>query len=448
MTTLTQKLMIGNFSKPDNQSIGSAVKERLKRTYPERQITIRTNERVSYLRISYIPQFFATLMLIAATGWIGFSSVSYLLNDRIISDKNDKIIQARMAYRGLLDEVSQYQNKFIGITRELEENHSLMLSLVEQNTELQQNLSSVAHELKITEADRHSVIQTRERLKYNLSEIQDNLHSLTSKNFLLSDNLDTIEADLQIALNERNNALDQSELLTSYANDLETRLSTLQVTQLQSIDDLTIRTNDNISNLERVITVAGLDVSAFVESPSDTETGQGGPFIAISNMPGEELKSRLSVLDGRLMHLESLQQTMQRMPFASPLTAYYITSKYGKRHDPINNRWSMHYGVDLGGTLKTPVYSTAPGKVTYAGRKGKYGRMIEIDHGDGIISRFAHLNKILVKKGQTVEFYEKIGLLGSSGRSTGPHLHYEVVVAKKPMDPMNFIKAGRYVFQE
>ncbi|MBT4891163.1 MAG: peptidoglycan DD-metalloendopeptidase family protein [Rhodospirillales bacterium] len=440
--------MIGNIGKTDTQPILKTIRARLKRIYPERQIVVRTRERVSYLHITYVPQFIATLMLIAATGWIGFSSVSYMLNDRIISAKNGQIVNARMAYKGLLDEVSAYQNKFISITRELEENHSLMLSLVEQNTELQQNLSSVAQELKVTEADRHSVIQTRERLKNNLGEIQENLHSLTSKNFLLRDNLDSTESDLQIALSERNNALDESDRMTNYASDLEGRLSSLQMAQLESISDLTTRTDNNISNLKRVISIAGLDIADFIDGPTQDETGQGGPFIAMPDMPGEELKSRLTVLDNKLEHLEILQKTMQRIPFVSPLTAYYMTSKYGKRHDPLNNKWSMHYGVDLGGTNKTPVYSTAPGKVTYAGKKGKYGNMIEITHGEGIITRFAHLNKILVKKGQEIEFYEKIGLLGSTGRSTGPHLHYEVVVAGKPMDPMNFIKAGRYVFQE
>ncbi len=439
--------MIGNFNKTEKQSLFQGIATRLKRVYPERQIVVRTDERVSYLRINYIPQFVATLMLITATGWVGFSSVSYLLNDRIVSAKNAQIINARMAYKGLLDEVSAYQNKFIGITEELEENHSLMLNLVEQNTELQQDLSTVAQELKVTEADRHSVIQTRERLKGNLSEIQENLHSLTSRNFLLRDNLDTTESDLQIALSERNTALEQSTHLTGYANDLETRLSSLQQEQLNSINDLTLQTDNNVANLERVITIAGLDVHKF-SSTYDEENGQGGPFIAAQGLPGEELRAKLSLLDSKLTNLNDLQKTMQRMPFSSPMTAYYMTSKFGKRQDPLNNRWSMHYGVDFGGTLKTPVYSTAPGKVTYAGTKGKYGKLIEITHGDGIKTRFAHLHKIMVKKGQSVGFYEKIGLLGSSGRSTGPHLHYEVIVAGKPMDPMNFIKAGRYVFQE
>ncbi len=441
--------MIGNIGNHEKQSVLSRLKGRVKRIYPERQIVIRTNERISYLRLGYIPQFIVTIILVSVTSWVGYSSVSYVLNDHILSAKNQQIVNVRLAYQGLLDEVTEYQNKFLGITDELEKNHTMMLDLVEQNTALQQHLSSVAQELKVTEADRYSVIEARERLKVNLTEIQENLHSLTSKNFLLNDNLDSVESNLQITVSERNVALEQSERLTKYANELEIRLSTFQTTQLASIINLTERTDSNISSLERVVTMAGMDVLVMVNGVTPkTDTGQGGPFIAVPGQPGEELRSRLAVLDSRLEHLEDLQQTMQRLPLVAPLTAYYITSKYGKRHDPLNNRWSMHYGVDFGGTLKTPVYSTAPGKVTYAGNKGKYGNIIEIDHGDGVISRFAHLQKILVKRGQAIGFYEKIGLLGSSGRSTGPHLHYEINVAGKPMNPIKFIKAGRYVFQE
>jgi murein DD-endopeptidase MepM/ murein hydrolase activator NlpD len=107
----------------------------------------------------------------------------------------------------------------------------------------------------------------------------------------------------------------------------------------------------------------------------------------------------------------------------------------------------MHYGIDLGGIFKSSVYATAPGVVSYVGWKGKIGRLVEINHGAGIKTRYGHLHKILVKKGQKIGFRDKIGLLGSTGRSTGAHLHYEIQSGGRPQDPMKFIKAGRYVFQ-
>jgi len=104
--------------------------------------------------------------------------------------------------------------------------------------------------------------------------------------------------------------------------------------------------------------------------------------------------------------------------------------------------------MDFGGPIRTSVYSTAPGKVVFAGWRGYYGRMVEIDHGNGVRTRYAHLKRILVKAGDVLPNRHKIGLLGSSGRSTGPHVHYEVRVKGKPLNPAKFLTAGRHVFKD
>lgn len=422
---------------------------RLNDMFPERQIVIRTEERVSYFRIPKTTQMCLAGALVAFSAWIGFTSVSYFLNDQILASKSNQILNARLAYQSLLDEVGEYQQKFIGITGDLEENHALMLDLVEQNATLQQDLSTIEHQLKVTEADRQAIIAARERLKGDLDNIQDNLTSLTSRNYLLQGNLDTVASDLASALSERNSALVENKRMKRYADELEATLESLQTAQIGTVEDLTKRTDTNIESMERIVEIAGLELDTVIASNNDARSGQGGPFIEVPDgLPGDELRIRLTNLDNRLARLETLQLAMQRMPLASPLKAYYLTSKFGKRRDPVNEKWSMHYGVDMGSTNKATVYSTAPGVVTYAGWKGKYGKLVEIDHGGGIKTRFGHLGKLFVKKGQEIGFYEKVGQVGSTGRSTGPHLHYEVVFNKKPMDPMNFIKAGRYVFQE
>ena len=129
-------------------------------------------------------------------------------------------------------------------------------------------------------------------------------------------------------------------------------------------------------------------------------------------------------------------------------TVAACNSGFGKRHDPINNRWSMHYGLDFGGAMKSPVYVTAPGTVVHVGWDSRFGNLVEIDHGAGIMTRYAHLNSILVKEGQKLGFHDTIGLLGNTGRTTGAHLHYEILFQGRPMDPMQFLEAGRYVFKD
>ena len=108
----------------------------------------------------------------------------------------------------------------------------------------------------------------------------------------------------------------------------------------------------------------------------------------------------------------------------------------------------MHSGIDYAAYFKTPIYSTAAGKVSYAGWKSSFGKVVEIDHGFGITTRYAHMHKPLVETGETVAFGQAIGQMGSTGRSTGTHVHYEILLDGVPQDPMRFIEAGRYVFKE
>jgi len=432
---------------PEEQTFLGRVSAWLTRAFPERQITVRSEARVRYFRFGRNFQAAFTLIFMVAGSWIGYSTASYMLNKTIIDGKDRQITTARNAYSNLLNEVSEYQRKFLAITQDLEENHALMLDLVEQNTELQQDLSTVEYKLRMTEDEREQAFVTRERLKDELSGIQQNLHSLTNRNFLLQDNLDTIETDLQQALEERNAALITGERMRREIGQLEDRLNHLQVTQLDTVGELIVRTDESIESMARVIEMAGLEMADIL--PDIDAGGQGGPFVAATTGDaGDELGERLTTLETRLNHLQQLRARMAQVPLSPPLTTYYVTSSFGKRRDPVNQKWSMHYGLDLGGPMHSSVYTTAPGVVTYAGWKGNYGKLIEIDHGDGIKTRYGHLAKILVKKGEEVNFYDKIGLLGSTGRSTGPHTHYEIVVNGKPLNPMKFIVAGRHVFQE
>ncbi len=220
-----------------------------------------------------------------------------------------------------------------------------------------------------------------------------------------------------------------------------------------ALDRLTDHTSLEIAVFEETVAMAGLDVAVLLpEDRNDAlEKGQGGPFIPEEFFsapdPVEAAAASLSMLDDRIARWDRLQELLRSLPLAAPLEQYRISSAFGQRKDPVNGRLSRHLGLDFRAKLATPVLSTAPGEVVFAAWKGRYGRLVEIDHGHGIRTRYAHLHKILVKPGQAVGHRETIGLLGSSGRSTGPHVHYEVLVNGKRHDPMNFLKAGIYAFK-
>ncbi|MCH7485422.1 MAG: peptidoglycan DD-metalloendopeptidase family protein [Proteobacteria bacterium] len=420
-----------------------------RRLFPDRQIHLRTAGRVSFFRLSHGLQLTILALFLLTGAWMTFASVSYMLHDKVLAAKDAQIASAHLAYRSLLGEVAGYQNKFSSITRDLEENHAMMLGLVEKNAALQQNLKSVANQLNSTEQEKNLVIGARKELKKQLAEIDYKMSSLSSRNYTLKDSLDSTELDLQTALAERNKALFESTRMRRHIRNLEVRLVDLQKAEEESVKQLTDRTTDYIGTMEKVIKLTGLKVKRLLSADNGLPRGRGGPFIEVKpdDLPANRLKANLRNLDSYLRQSAGLQGIMAKLPLTAPLNSFYITSGFGKRRDPINKRWAAHYGVDLGNVFKSSVYATAPGVVTYSGWKGKYGKLVEVSHGAGLKTRYGHLNKILVRKGEKISFRQKIGLLGSTGRSTGAHLHYEVLFKNRYKNPMKFIKAGRYVFQ-
>ena len=418
--------------------------------FPDRQIMLRSEGRVSFVTLSRQFQLCAAAAILSFVGWSAFTSITYIFYDKFLESKDNQVANARLAYRSLLSQVASYQQKFTHLTDDLESNHTMMLGLVKKNASLQQNLKTVSAKLKHTELERESVLAIRQSLSEKLSDSEDTVRSLNSQNFELKDNLETLEADLQIALGERNEAMFNGTRMRRQIKELDSRLVELEKSEQDAVEKLTERTVVLNDSMERVVELAGLNPKKMLQINPVIPKGQGGPFIAAKpdGKPASKLKASLSDLERHLLQSEGLQDIMRRLPLAPPLTSYRVTSPFGKRRDPINKKWSAHYGVDMGSPYKAAVYVAAPGIVKYAGWKGKFGKLIEIDHGSGLKTRFGHLHKILVKKGQKVNFRDKVGLLGSSGRSTGPHLHYEIVFNGRHYNPTKFFKAGRYVFQE
>lgn len=227
------------------------------------------------------------------------------------------------------------------------------------------------------------------------------------------------------------------------------RLNDLHAAQGNVLDRLGERTVKNIEEAERLITMTGLELDKVLGRATRMASGQGGPLFEVASTTEEVegLPGSVSEIDTQLTRWAGLRSLLKRVPLVSPVDFYHQASPFGLRRDPFTKKKAMHYGVDLAGWGGAPVFATAPGKVVFAGRKGRYGKMVEIDHGYGIRTRYGHLRKVLVKRGQEVGHRHRIGLLGSTGRSTGPHVHYEVRFDGKPMNPAKFIKAGRYVFK-
>ena len=207
-----------------------------------------------------------------------------------------------------------------------------------------------------------------------------------------------------------------------------------------------------IETLSRILETTGVDAERLTtpRKISNTVLAQGGPFIDPSNVANMSTNFfRRTNRTGLLLEeLDRLADIVDNIPLSSPLTvSRRQTSPFGIRRDPFNGRAASHHGLDFAARWRSPIVSTAPGTVKFAGVRAGFGRTVEIDHGNGFVTRYAHLYKYVVRKGQKVELHQKIGELGNSGRSTGPHIHYEILHRGKPKDPEKFIEAGRYVFE-
>ena len=174
------------------------------------------------------------------------------------------------------------------------------------------------------------------------------------------------------------------------------------------------------------------------------EGGQGGPFIPVK---ASMLKEKEAELYFNLKRMMTLNEIVSTMPLGNPMAtaSYRRSSGFGTRIDPFRGRLAFHSGVDLAGPQGTRVKATSDGRVTFTGWKGAYGNAVDVDHGLGFVSRYGHLSQILVKDGQRVKKGDVIAVQGSTGRSTGNHLHYEVRYNDAPINPNNFLKAGTYV---
>ncbi len=277
------------------------------------------------------------------------------------------------------------------------------------------------------------------------------LNAARSDNSQLMRQISDTQTALATAIGQRDALQSARRDLTGRIGDLENQLASIQRSQQTIVERLAARTRNGVDEVEKTVAMTGVDVDALLLIAAHELSGQGGPFIPVKEPPteqgGEQLMASVATLDGEVGRLETLQLVLRTLPLTAPIDHYFIASNFGIRRDPFNGRLAFHAGLDMSNALLSPVLSTSPGVVVYAGWMGGYGRLVEIDHGLGVHTRYGHLARIDVKVGDTVDYRQQVGLLGSSGRSTGPHVHYEVLVNGRPLDPMNFLKAGRYVFK-
>ncbi|WP_411340443.1 M23 family metallopeptidase [Sphingopyxis sp. J-6] len=197
---------------------------------------------------------------------------------------------------------------------------------------------------------------------------------------------------------------------------------------------------------ESAVAKLGLDPASLVRSAA---AGRGGPFIPYRNRLGRagELGKGFAALEGALFRMEVLERTLVAIPSGQPANVLMLSSSYGYRSDPFTGAGAMHSGLDFPGPIGSPILAAAPGKVVFVGQKSGYGNVVEVDHGQGILTRYAHLSGFTTKVGSAVAAGQQIAKMGSTGRSTGSHLHFEVRLNGAAVNPRRFLEAKADVLE-
>ncbi len=219
-----------------------------------------------------------------------------------------------------------------------------------------------------------------------------------------------------------------------------TSLDRVERDQTGTVSRIGAMARSRVTKMRDLIETAGLSPDRYLAKP---QAGVGGPYVPLPEGAGAAFNLVVAELHGVLVADSQLRGAIARIPVAMPLSGHPdVTSPFGARLDPFLGRPALHTGVDLRESYGSDIRATGAGRVVFAGVAGGYGNMVEVDHGSGLATRYAHMGEISVAEGQLVERGALLGHVGATGRATGPHLHYEVRIDGEPVDPTRFMDAG------
>jgi len=429
----------------------------LEQYFPERRVFLKSDNDTRFIRLRPGTQIVAFAGSAALVAWAIVATAIILMdsigsgNFREQAKRDQRTYQARLndlsgQRDSRAEEALAAQERFNAALKQISLMQSELLQSETRRRELETGIDVIQSTLRDTMKDRETARRT-------LAELQDTLEDGAGQVQVAASNApmgflaealertakerDQVVADAQDALLEADRMAQQIALMRDQ-NDAIFR-------QLE--EAMTV----SVAPLDKMFRNAGMPPDRIIEQVRRGYSGQGGPMTPLSfTTRGEEPTAdtlRANRLLNQMDKLNLYRIAAQKAPFANPVkTAFRFTSQFGYRRDPKTGGRRMHSGVDFAAGLGTPLYATADGVVVHAGWQSGYGRLVKIQHEFGIETRYAHLSRLRVKVGQRVSRGQRIGDMGASGRVTGVHLHYEVRVGGKAVNPMIYIKAANDVF--
>jgi murein DD-endopeptidase MepM/ murein hydrolase activator NlpD len=422
--------------------------------FPEKRLFIQSGGSTRYLRLTPLTQLLSGSVALAAAGWMAVATATIVVDRVGPSAEVTRAVVIQGAYRARLEELAaerdqraaearSAQDRFQVAMEQISRQQTAILQSVEERRELSTALDLMRQRLQDAVGQRDAVASASDRLLAQMNEVSASLTARTSGDDL-AETLETVSAALAEAVAARDLATTERAELTEELAGLELRAKMNSERQDEMVDQLEQAIALSFGPLEQLFRKTNLDVDSLIATVRGTYSGQGGPAattVSTRSFDDGSLGTRFDRLMLDLDRMNLMRIAVEKVPYAMPLqSSYRFTSPYGRR-------WGrMHAGVDFAAPNGTPIFATADGVVVDAGRESGYGNVVRIQHGFGFETVYAHQSKIRVKVGQQVSRGVQIGDMGSTGRSTGSHLHYEVRVNGQPVNPMTYLEAARDVF--
>ncbi len=223
-------------------------------------------------------------------------------------------------------------------------------------------------------------------------------------------------------------------------------LARIEARQLAFVERLTRYADRRSARAASALRKLGLNPDAMLRGAS--REAMGGPLEILATGANGRIDPRFERLGLSLARMAALERGLDAIPQVIPARVASISSGFGYRRDPFTGAGAMHSGLDFKGPVGAPIYAAAKGRVSFVGRRSGYGKVVEITHGNGLMTRYAHMSKFAAAEGQNVAAGEIIGAIGNTGRSTGPHLHFEVRIHDRAVNPRPFLETAPDVLKE
>ncbi|MCT4552614.1 MAG: peptidoglycan DD-metalloendopeptidase family protein [Alphaproteobacteria bacterium] len=416
------------------------IKNKIKKLFSKKEFIIKKNDEFVTYTLSSKFQVFISLLFIIMTASLGMTSYMYFSNKFAIENSIEMKKLTQKKIENTIIKTKVYKEEFDNVVKKLKAFNKKTIKKLEKTEQLsEKEKAQLEKELYLIDVNQQYLSEKLENFFENEVSNEEEI-------------IQTSKYKLDKAIVQRNIAWKERKEIKKKNEEIIEKMYQFQDVQSELLERLEFITDTETQDVEKMLnkidrTLGELGIKnrkTLGKKAKEANEGKGGLYYPVNDIEidNSEENKMINNLSKKIKSVEDLQTVIKELPLGPPLKRMSISSKFGVRNDPFNEvKKGMHKGIDYRGKIGDPIYSTGSGKVLKARDRHGYGLSVEIDYGLGFVGIFAHLNKINVKEGDFVEVGDVIGELGNTGRSTGPHLHYELKYKNRAFNPYRFTKA-------